>query len=54
MDAKKTVKKINEKLPKTSIAFSSIINSEDRKSIDKKLTQINERLKNYCRQKDIN
>ena len=34
---KKMVKKINEKLPKTCIAFSNIINKKDRKDIDKKL-----------------
>ena len=36
-NAKKMVKKINEKLPKTYIAFSNIINTKDRKDIDKKL-----------------
>ena len=36
-NAKKIVKKINEKLPKTYIAFSNIINTKDRKDIDKKL-----------------
>ena len=34
---KKMVKKINEKLPKTCIAFSNIINKKDQKDIDKKL-----------------
>ena len=36
-NAKKMVKKINEKLPKTYIAFSNIINTKDQKDIDKKL-----------------
>ena len=36
-NAKKMVKKINEKLPKTYIAFSNIINTKDRKDINKKL-----------------
>ena len=53
-NAKKIVKKIHEKLPKTCIAFSSIINRKDQKGIDKKLTETNQRLRNYCRQKDIN
>ena len=35
-NAKKIVKKINEKLPKTCITLSSIINRKDRKGIDKK------------------
>ena len=53
-NAKKIVKNINEKLSKTYIAFSSIINRKDRKGIDKKPTETNQRLKNFCRQKDIN
>ena len=53
-NAKKIVRNINEKLSKTYIAFSSIINRKDRKGIDKKLTETNQRLKNFCRQKDIN
>ena len=48
-NANKIHKKINEKLPKTYIAFSSIINKKDRKGIDKRLTETNQRLKNYCR-----
>ena len=50
-NAKKIVKKINEKFSKTCIAFSSIINRKDRKGIDKKLTETNQRLKNYCRKR---
>ena len=42
------------KLPKTCIAFSSIINKKDQKDIDKKVVKTNQKLKNYCRQKDIN
>ena len=38
-NAKKIVKKINEKLSKTSIAFPSIIKRKDRKGIDRKLTE---------------
>ena len=53
-NAKKIVNKINEKLPKICIAFSSIINRKGRKGINKKLTETIQRLKNYCRQKDIN
>ena len=53
-NAKKIVKKINEKLPNTGIAFSNVINRTDRKGIDKKLTKTNQRLKNCCKQKYIN
>ena len=53
-NGKKIVKKINENLPKTCITFSSIINRKDRKDIDKKLTDTNQRFKSYCRQKNIN
>ena len=38
-NAKEIVKKVNEKLPKTCIAFSSIISRKDREDIDKKLTE---------------
>ena len=41
-------------LPQAYIAFSSIINRKDHKGINKRLTETNQRLKNYCRQKDIN
>ena len=51
-NANEIVKKINENLPQTCVVFSSKINKKDRKGIDKNLT--NQRLKNYCRQKDIN
>ena len=50
-NAKKIVKKINEKLPQPCIVSSSVINRKDRKGIDKKLTETNQSLKNYCRQK---
>ena len=50
-NAKKIVKKINEKLPQTCIVSSSVINRKDRKGINKKLTETNQGLKNYCRQK---
>ena len=53
-NAKKIVNKINEKLPKICIAISSIINRKGRKGVNKKLTENIQRLKNYCRQKDIN
>ena len=47
----KTVRKINEKLPKTCIAFSSIINRKDRKDIDRNVAEANQRLSNYCNKK---
>ena len=52
-NVKKMAKKINEMLPKTCIAFSDIINRNDWKDIDKSVAETNQRLKNYCRQKDV-
>ena len=43
-NAKKIVKEINEKLPKTCIAFSRIINRKDRKGIYKKLIKVQSKI----------
>ena len=45
-NAQKIVKQINKKLLETCLAFSSIINRKDRKDIDKKVGNTNQRL-NY-------
>ena len=51
------VKKIVEHVKKvsqyTKIVFSSIIIQQDRKNIDKKVSQVNSFLRNYCNQKNI-
>ena len=52
-NAKKIVKELTTKLPKVKIALSGLITRKDKKNIDKKVTETNKRLKNYCRQKDI-
>ena len=52
-NAKKIVKELTTKLPKVKIAFSGLITRKDKKNLDKNVTEINKRLKNYCRQKDI-
>ena len=52
-NAKKIVKQLTIKLPKVKIAFSGLISRKDRKNLDKNVTETNKRLRNYCRQKDI-
>ena len=52
-NAKKIVKELTTKLPKVKIAFSGLITRKDKKNLDKNVTETNKRLKNYCRQKDI-
>ena len=52
-NGKKIVKELTTKLPKVKIAFSELITRKDKKNLDKNVTETNKRLKNYCRQKDI-
>ena len=52
-NAKKIVKELTTKLPKVKIAFSGLITRKDEKNLDKNVTETNKRLRNYCRQKDI-
>ena len=47
---KKTVKKVKQTSPNTKIAFSSLIIRKDKKDLDKKVQDVNNRLKNYCSQ----
>ena len=51
--AKKIVKELTTKPPKVKIAFSGLITRKDKKNLDKNVTETNKRLRNYCRQKDI-
>ena len=48
---KKIVKQVPDISPKTNVAFSLIIVREDKKHIEKLLTDTYTRLKNYCRKK---
>ena len=41
------------KLPKVKIAFSGLITRKERKNLHNNVTESNKRLRNYCRQKDI-
>ena len=52
-NAKKIVKELKTKLPKVKITFSGLITRKDKKNLDKNVTETNKRLRNYCRQKDI-
>ena len=48
---KKIVEQVKKNSQNTRIVFSSIITRKDRKNIDKKVSQVNSCLKNYCNQK---
>ena len=50
---KKIVKQVKKVFQNTKIVFSSIIIRKDQKNIDKKISQVNSYLKNYCNQKNI-
>ena len=52
-NAKKIVKELTAKLAKVKIVLSGLITWKDKKNLDKNVTETNKRLKNYCRQKDI-
>ena len=51
--AKKIVKQVKKASQNIKIVFSSIITRKDRKNIDKKVSEVNSYLKNYCSQKNI-
>ena len=51
--AKKIVKQVKKVSQNTKIVLSSIITRKDRKNIDKKVSEVNSYLKNYCSQKNI-
>ena len=50
---KKMVKKVKNSSPNTKLVFSSVILRKDKKDISKKVGETNQRLKNYCKQKNI-
>ena len=47
------VKKVKNSSPNTKLVFSSVILRKDKKDISKKVGETNQRLKNYCKQKNI-
>ena len=51
--AKKIVKQVKKVSQNTKNFFSSIIIRKDRKNVDKKVSQVNSYLQNYCKQKNI-
>ena len=53
-NVKKIVNKTNRTSPNTALTFSSIIFRKDTKNLEKTLADTNPRLKNFCRQKNIN
>ena len=53
-NAKKIVNKILKKSPNTVVTFSNIIVRKDKRNLEKARADTNSRLKNFCRQKNIN
>ena len=51
---KKIVDKIKQTSPNTKIAFSSLITRKDENDLDKKVQDVNNRLKNYCTETNFN
>ena len=47
------VKKVKNSSPNTKPVFSSVILYKDKKDISKKIGDTNQRLFNYCKQKNI-
>ena len=51
---KKIVKKVKQTSPNTKVSFSSLITRKDKKDLDKKVQDVNNRLKNYCTETNFN
>ena len=47
------VKKVKNSSPNTKLVFLSVILRKDKKDISKKVGETNQRLENYCKQKNI-
>ena len=47
------VKKLKNSSPNCKLVFPSVILRKDKKDISKKVGETNQRLKNYCKQKNI-
>ena len=50
---KKMVNKVKNLSPNTKLVFSSVILRKDKKDISKKVGEANQRLQNYCKQKNM-
>ena len=50
---KKIVKKVKQTSPNTKVVFSSLITRKDKKDLDKKVQDVNNRLNNYCKQTNL-
>ena len=50
---KKVVKKVKQTFSNTKIAFPSLITRKDKKDLDKKVQDVNNRLRNYCSKLNI-
>ena len=51
--ANKIIKKVKQISPNTKVVFSGLIRIKDKKDLDKKVVEVNSRLKNFYAQKDI-
>ena len=47
------IKKVKNSSSNTKLVFSSVILRKDKKDVSKKVGETNQRLKNYCKQKNI-
>ena len=50
---KKIVKNVKQTSPNTKVVSSSLITRKDNKELDKKVQDVNNRLKNYCMQTNL-
>ena len=50
---KKIVKKVKQTSPNSKVVFSSLLTRKDKKDLDKKVQDVNNRLKNYCMQTNL-
>ena len=50
---KKIIKKVKQISPNTKVVFSSLITRKDKKDLDKKVVEVNSRLKDFWAQKNI-
>ena len=51
--ANKIIKKVKQISPNTKVVFSGLIRIKDKKDLDKKVVEVNNRLKNFYAQKHI-
>ena len=46
--ANKIIEKVKQISPKAKVVFSSLITKKDKKDLDKKVAEVNSRLKDFC------